>query len=80
MKTMTIKHNKADLSTIAGLCHKTRKYESKFGGVNFEFRGTKEQLLPIIAMWDAHSRDEEELEDALKNWDGGESSLWEIIG
>jgi len=32
MKTMTIKHNKADLSTIAGLCHKTRKYESKFGG------------------------------------------------
>lgn len=51
-----------------------------YGGIPFEFEGTKEQLLPIIAMWDAHSRDEGELEEALEDWDGSESELWEIIG
>lgn len=53
---------------------------SNYGGVPFEFRGTKEQLLPIIGMWDSYQREPEELEDALKNWDGNESELWDIIG
>ena len=50
------------------------------GGVPFEFEGTKEQLIPIIGMWDAHSREDEELADALENWDGSEKQLWDIIG
>jgi len=50
------------------------------GGIPFEFEGTKEQLIPIIAMWDAHSRSQEELEEDLEDWDGSESALWEIIG
>ena len=51
-----------------------------FGGVPFEFTGTKEQLIPILAMWDASSRSEEELAEALEDWDGSENELWEIIG
>jgi len=50
------------------------------GGYTFEFSGTKKQLLPIIGMWDAHSREQDELEAALKDWDGNENDLWEIIG
>jgi len=52
----------------------------RYGGVPFEFKGTKEQLIPIIAMWDAHSREPEELAEDLEDWDGTEKELWEIIG
>lgn len=51
-----------------------------FGGVPFEFTGTKEQLIPILVMWDASSRTEEELTEALEDWDGSEKELWNIIG
>ena len=51
-----------------------------YGGIPFEFSGTKEQLIPIIEMWDAHSRSAKELEVALADWDGSDSELWEIIG
>ena len=56
------------------------RYRGKYGGVPFEFSGSKEQLLPIIGMWDAHGRNQEELADALEDWDGSEDELWEIIG
>ena len=51
----------------------------RYGGVPFEFRGTKEQLIPIITMWDAYGRSEEEVAEALEDWDGSEEDLWEII-
>lgn len=54
--------------------------DPNYRGVPIEFRGTKEQLLPIIGMWDAHQREPEELEAALKDWDGNETDLWDVIG
>ena len=69
------------LDTIKKSGAEARQLPGKgYGGVPFEFRGTKEQLIPIIGMWDAHSREPEELEDALENWDGSEKELWDIIG
>lgn len=53
--------------------------ETSFGSVEFEFSGTKEQFLPVLVMWDAHGRSEEELEKDLKDWDGDESELADII-
>lgn len=53
--------------------------ETSYGSVNFEFTGTKEQLIPVLSMWDAHGRTEEDLAKALKNWDGNEDELTEIM-
>jgi hypothetical protein len=54
--------------------------ESWAGGVPFVFKGTKEQLMPVLAMWDAYGRSPEEVAEALKDWNGSEEDLWEIIG
>lgn len=41
--------------------------------------GPKEAWLKILPMWDASGREEKELAKELKNWDGNEDELWEII-
>jgi hypothetical protein len=53
--------------------------ETSRGSVEFKFSGTKEQLIPVLVMWDAHGRSEEDLTKALKNWDGDENELADII-
>ena len=47
--------------------------------VSFEFTGTKEQLIPVLAMWDAHGRSEKDLAKALKDWDGSDEELTDIM-
>lgn len=47
--------------------------------VSFEFTGTKEQLIPVLFMWDAHSRSIEDLAKALKDWDGSDEQLTDIM-
>jgi hypothetical protein len=47
--------------------------------VSFEFIGTKEQLVPVLGLWDAHSRSIEDLEKALKDWDGSDEQLTDIM-
>jgi hypothetical protein len=48
--------------------------------VLFEFIGTKEQLIPVLTLWDANGRSEEDLAKALKDWNGNEDELWDVIG
>jgi len=48
--------------------------------VLFRLAGTKEQLIPMLTLWDAHGRSEEDLAKVLKDWDGNEDELWDVIG
>jgi hypothetical protein len=47
--------------------------------VSFEFTGTKEQLIPVLGMWDAHSRSLDDLAKALEDWDGSDEQLTDIM-
>ncbi len=44
-----------------------------------EYSGTKEQLMPILVCLDAFGRDEEELAEVLKDWEGDYDELVEAI-
>ena len=41
--------------------------------------GTKEQLIPLLTLWDPYGRSEIQLRRDLKNWEGNENQLWEIL-
>jgi hypothetical protein len=47
--------------------------------VSFEFTGTKEQLIPVLYMWDAYSRPIEAFAEAMKDWDGSDDQLTDIM-
>jgi hypothetical protein len=44
-----------------------------------EYTGTKKQLIPLLTLFDAHGREEQEVEKALENWYGDEDELTEIL-
>jgi len=44
-----------------------------------EFIGTKEQLIPILCLFDSYGRERKEIEKALENWYGDEDELTEIL-
>lgn len=47
--------------------------------VEFEFTGSKKELIPVISEWDAYDRSKKDLMKALENWNGDEEELWDII-
>jgi hypothetical protein len=48
--------------------------------VLFQLSGSKEQLIPMLTLWDANGRSKEELAELLTDWEGDENQLWDIIG
>jgi hypothetical protein len=44
-----------------------------------ELSGTKDQLLQVLPMWDAHQRTPAELARELANWEGDPEELWEVL-
>jgi hypothetical protein len=49
------------------------------GPIIIEYTGTKDDLIPIIMRYDSHVRDENQLRNALSNWDGNQEELDEIL-
>lgn len=45
----------------------------------FEFSGTKEELIPVLSLWDGRGRSIEQLTKDLKDWDGNENELIDIM-
>lgn len=50
------------------------------GGANqIEMTGSVESIKQVLQFWDAHGRNNDDLQIALQDWDGDEEELWEII-
>lgn len=69
----------ADELKKAKVKYEIGKEETSQGEVYVTISGPKESWLKILPMWDASGRDEKELAKELKNWDGDEDELWEVI-
>jgi hypothetical protein len=70
----------AEIVKKSGAKYKVLAAEGPGGGWPLiEYSGTKKQLLPIIACLDAFGRDETELAEVLKYWEGDYDELVEAI-